>query len=172
MRLLFFFEHLEERSDEGGRWPRVDGVSIGLESSHALQNPSSQPANCGWREPTELLVGALDVLGEEFKVPTWSTAGSAPWIPDPTPTEYTCDGSGDPPAEKVIWGPPFSPPEARSVDQRAKITSRSGLELRSRVCWLAERDLWSEEVAVGQRDSSKSFTTDFSAGLPSLPAQT
>lgn len=37
-------------------------------------------------------------------------------------TADTCDGSGQPPAPKLMFGPPFAPSEARSADQTAMTT--------------------------------------------------
>ena len=84
-------------ADELGGGAEVDGVSDGAQLSHTGGYPNSQPANSGWREPTPFSIGAFDILA----------------------TVDTCDGSGEPPAPKLMFGPPFSPSVERSVDQSA-----------------------------------------------------
>lgn len=48
-----------------------------------------------------------------------------------------------------MFGPPFAPSVERSVDHIANTISRKGRAFRSSIAWLADRDLWSDEVTVG-----------------------
>lgn len=152
-----FRSAFEVGADELRRDLRDDGVAVGAQLSHSGGNPSSQPANSGWREPAPFSIGAFEVLA----------------VVD------TCDGSGEPPAPKLMFGPPFSPSEARTVDQSANTISRSGRAFRSSVSWLADLDLWSLAVAVGhiaitiassrlRRPCSHLFVATRGEGIPRL----
>ena len=114
-----FRSAFEVGADKLRRRARVDGIPEGAQLSHSGGYPSSQPANSGWRDPAPFSIGAFEVLA----------------VVD------TCDGSGEPPAPKLMFGPPFSPSEARTVDQSANTISRSGRALRSSVSGLADLDL-------------------------------
>ena len=90
----------EVSADELRRRMRVDRVSEGAQLIHAGGNLISHPANSGWRERPPFSIGAFDDLA----------------------VAETCDGSGQPPAPKLMFGPPFSPSEARNADQTATTT--------------------------------------------------
>lgn len=98
--VLLSWEAFCRRFDERRGCVGVDCISEKAQLRNSRGNLISHPANSGWRERPPFSIGTFEDLA----------------------TADTCDGSGQPPAPKIMFGPPFAPSEARSADQTATTT--------------------------------------------------